>query len=512
MKRKQLIYGLSVAAVYFVLLFLLVSAESSASSASITGLGSALWYSLTTLTTVGYGDTYPVTVAGRLIGTVFQLLSIGILAIVITAVFSLIRGRVLPLVYLMSKRSRSWYIFSQANPLSLLIADALSRENKEAVFIFCDMGDTQDMVPVGVKVALSPQKLLAFQKGRGKAVVFAIQYDQIANDRLAAQLKDTPCKVCVMSDFEPDRLTDDLILFNPYDICARLYWHRNPLISENEKIILVGEGKYAEALLEQALVYNVVSPKQRVTYQIIGKFSNFRRNHPCLDQVFERIDSIRFSDGPWNEDLEVYKSADRIIFCYDNAEEAIEEVTQLMRYCPVRGNIYVRGVSSLDGIHAFGTLEEIYQPEYLLNTGLNELAVRLHRIYQDSVPEASDWKHLSGFLRRSNLASADHLLMKVRILLKDASLVLSARDASLPSDILEKAAGVYRAMDEEGLDFCRRIEHERWMRFHLMNNWQYAEKRDNARRLHPLLRPYDELKYADKLKDNYAWELIEKLI
>lgn len=505
-------YGISVAAVYLVLLFLLVSVESSSSSASITGFGSALWYSLTTLTTVGYGDTYPVTAAGRLIGTVFQFLSIGILAIVITAVFSAIRGRLLPLVYLMSKRSRPWYIFSQVNPLSLMIADALSKEKRDAVFIFCDVSEKHDIVPVGVNVALSPQKLLAFQKGRGKAVVFAIQYDQIENDRLAAQLKDAPCKVCVMSDFEPDRLTDDLILFNPYDICARLYWHRNPLISENEKIVLVGEGKYAQALLEQAMIYNVIAPDQRVSYYIIGNFSNFRRNHPHLEQAFERIDSISFSDGPWNEDLEVYKSADRIILCYDNAEKAIEEVTQLMRYCPVRGRIFVRGVSALDGISAFGTLEEIYQPEYLLNTSLNELAIRLHRIYQDSVPEASDWKNLSGFLRRSNLASADHLLMKVRILLKDSSSVPATQDASLPADILARAALIYRSLDEEGLDFCRRIEHERWMRFHLMNNWQYAEKRDNARRLHPLIRPYDELGYTDQLKDNYAWELIEKLI
>lgn len=117
-----------------------------------------------------------------------------------------------------------------------------------------------------------------------------------------------------------------------------------------------------------------------------------------------------------------------------------------------------------------------------------------------------------GFLRRSNIASADHLLMKVRILLKESSPVPAAEGASLPSDILARAAQIYRSLDEESLDFCRRIEHERWMRFHLMNNWQYAEKRDNSKRLHPLIRPYDELDYTDQRKDNYAWELIEKLI
>ena len=109
------------------------------------------------------------------------------------------------------------------------------------------------------------------------------------------------------------------------------------------------------------------------------------------------------------------------------------------------------------------------------------------------------------------MASADHLLMKVRILLgpsEDAG----AEGSLLPSrEALQRAARAYRDLDEEGLDRCRRIEHERWMRFHLMNNWQYAEKRDNARRLHHLLLPYDQLSLTDQLKDNYAWELIEKL-
>ena len=45
-----------------------------------------------------------------------------------------------------------------------------------------------------------------------------------------------------------------------------------------------------------------------------------------------------------------------------------------------------------------------------------------------------------------------------------------------------------------------------------MYNWHYAPQRDNARRLHPLMVPFDELTLADQAKDDYAWELIGSLL
>ena len=39
------------------------------------------WWAITTLTTVGYGDIYPVTVAGKVFSALLSLLGIGIVAI-----------------------------------------------------------------------------------------------------------------------------------------------------------------------------------------------------------------------------------------------------------------------------------------------------------------------------------------------------------------------------------------------------------------------------------------------
>ncbi len=50
--------------------------------------GGALWWSLQTVTTVGYGDVVPTTVAGRIVGAVVMLESIAFVSILTAAITS----------------------------------------------------------------------------------------------------------------------------------------------------------------------------------------------------------------------------------------------------------------------------------------------------------------------------------------------------------------------------------------------------------------------------------------
>jgi voltage-gated potassium channel len=55
-----------------------LSAEHSSPDANITNASSALWWTYVTITTVGYGDRYPVTNAGRLVGVLVMTAGVGL--------------------------------------------------------------------------------------------------------------------------------------------------------------------------------------------------------------------------------------------------------------------------------------------------------------------------------------------------------------------------------------------------------------------------------------------------
>ena len=64
---------------YLLLLVVLVQSEKDMDEGSIKNIYDAIWYSIVTLSTVGYGDFYPVSALGKIIGLVFVFSSLGVL-------------------------------------------------------------------------------------------------------------------------------------------------------------------------------------------------------------------------------------------------------------------------------------------------------------------------------------------------------------------------------------------------------------------------------------------------
>ena len=60
--------------------------EPGAPGANIKNLDDAFWWSVSTISTVGYGDVYPVTTEGRIIATIIMFAGIGILGTFISTV------------------------------------------------------------------------------------------------------------------------------------------------------------------------------------------------------------------------------------------------------------------------------------------------------------------------------------------------------------------------------------------------------------------------------------------
>ncbi|MCX6431328.1 MAG: ion transporter [Actinobacteria bacterium] len=56
----------------------LLSLEADTPDANITSASDALWYIIVTMSTVGYGDQYPITNPGRVLGTIIIIIGVGI--------------------------------------------------------------------------------------------------------------------------------------------------------------------------------------------------------------------------------------------------------------------------------------------------------------------------------------------------------------------------------------------------------------------------------------------------
>ena len=77
MKRKSVF--ISGFIIYLILVYVITVVERTDINANIKSVGDGLWYAIVTLTTVGYGDFYPVTPVGKIIGLFIILGSLGLI-------------------------------------------------------------------------------------------------------------------------------------------------------------------------------------------------------------------------------------------------------------------------------------------------------------------------------------------------------------------------------------------------------------------------------------------------
>lgn len=65
-----------------------LDAERGKTGSNINSVGDALWWSVTTMTTVGYGDHYPVTTQGRLVAVGLMVGGIALIGVVTASIAS----------------------------------------------------------------------------------------------------------------------------------------------------------------------------------------------------------------------------------------------------------------------------------------------------------------------------------------------------------------------------------------------------------------------------------------
>ncbi len=486
---------------YALALVLLTLAERADPSASISSLSDAFWYSLVTMSTVGYGDIYPVTPLGKVLGAVFVLLSLGLLSFMLSIVLQVITGKMLPAMKLWPLRKRHWYIFSCQSSAALALAEDLKRQDPKGVFLFPGEARAGLLTYPGSLTDLASRKKqgcdLFYMDGGYEAALQALELGH---------------PVYCLTDFAPDTCPPGLTLFNRYECCAQEYWRSRGLEAHETRILLIGSGEYARHLLVRGLLTNVLDTQGGRGYHLFGDWEDFLCNHHRLEQVFglneekPGCDSLHFHTGSWNSDPALLRQAHRMILCGDDPQENLAVLNRLRQFFPTTGKCHLLFDREIPGVEVFGTDSEIYTAESVCARVQTQAARTMHEIYRRSAGgNAPAWEALSEFLRQSNIAAADHLLTKLRLLLDDPTL------SQITAPLCAQGYRRYQAMTQAEKEACWELEHIRWMVFHSLYNWRYAPKRDNAAREHPLLVPYHQLAPAEQRKDGYAWEMLKDL-
>jgi len=78
-KTKKIKIFIAFIVVYIIVVIFFHFVETYSGESNIKTLFDSFWYSIVTLTTVGYGDHFPVTIPGRIISLIFIFASLGIL-------------------------------------------------------------------------------------------------------------------------------------------------------------------------------------------------------------------------------------------------------------------------------------------------------------------------------------------------------------------------------------------------------------------------------------------------
>ncbi len=494
-KKKAGLIALLGIFLYAVLLLLLLHAESTCPEATIRTFGDALWYSLVTLTTVGYGDLYPVSPVGRGIASLFLLLSTGVLASLLVFLYSFLKEHLLPGIRLSSLRRKPCYLFSESSPLSRTLAKNLAAAGHRETFLFCHSDpETTDASLPQARWVRQELRTLAPSFSHPGSAAFLVSRNTAENYTLAAQLSlPVYCRGTEVAGLKAH-------FFDEASCAARTYWHMYPLRPPERVLCILGNGKLAEAMLTSALQVTCRLPFVSTSIHLFGDWNAFRRLHPAVltafsDREEEDKDALLFHPEDWRSHLPLLAGADRILLCEDAEEANAETACLLSRFCAVSGTVYAAApVPPALGI-SFGGPTGALTAENVLQDTLDARAKLLHDLYCRRAGSQIPWETLSPFLKASNRAAADSLATKLTLLLPDAP--------EVTPDACRRAYALWQA---SGRDAFRRNEHERWSRFYRFYNWQYGPEKNEKARTHPCLVPYDSLTLAEQEKDDSAWE------
>ena len=512
--NRYLIILLGMIFVYFLLLFLLVNAEKNAPGATIHNIGEAIWYSLATFTTVGYGDLYPVTPLGRLVASVFLILGIGLLGFFVGFMMEFI-ARIRPVITLSLNAGKPWYIFTDRSPYAMIFAENLKAVRPDALIIYAHTKEEQ-VTGKYICVPWSVDELLDRRGFLYDAHIMCMKENEMENFLDSVALADTTVPVICLANFTPAHHPMNISFFSLSDCTARIFWQQYPVKKENETILLIGFGNAGTVLLDRALQLNVFSERQSIRYHVFGDASEYRRNRKQLEEIISvnedrgDRDCVFFHSDLWNTDERLLAKADRLILCADSEQENIAILHIIQKFFAISGELYIYNSNVRSVATPFGQTRDVLTPAFVLHNRLTDMALCRHELFRFmSGMDIPMWEDLNSLSKDLNYIATDHISVKVRMMLGDEAPAKPFDE--LEPEILRKAAAAFRDAEEKEKERLRKIEHDRNLRYYHLHNFHYGEAVNDETRTNPMILPYEKLNDQQKTLCETAWMLLDEL-
>jgi hypothetical protein len=305
--------------------------------------------------------------------------------------------------------------------------------------------------------------------------------------------------------------------------CWPLHWGADPCFGQPIHLLVVGDDAFAEALVVQALRIGQYGEQRSTVTWVADAADDLRRRFTQAYPQAGEIASIHFQPSAAPVPPALPPAVPPVSMVVVGTEEPERALTQAIalrdrltaewsRSPPLLveiGDAEPRGaLAAWDGqLVPFSRLALALDRASLLDERGDELARVIHEHYRDTTEaqgrdpstEAAGrpWQELAASYRDANRHQADHVWAKLA--------VTDCR--AVPEERVESFA--FAPIEVERLAM---IEHARWAADRWLDGWSYAPERDNGRKHHPQLVPYQALSGPMKDLDRFAVRLVPTLL
>lgn len=338
-----------------------------------------------------------------------------------------------------------------------------------------------------------------------------------------------------------DRLS--VSVFNNYENGARLLLHEHPLERGLRRrddprqvhLVVVGFGQMGESVVMQAAKVGHYANGKPVRITVVDRRARakeraFGHRYP----QFEKVGAIEFVPGDaltptllgqvatWASDP---ASIVTVVITFDDdalglryAMALWEKVAQTPAAIKVRMTedaglaILLRpeeARAELCGqVTPFGMISHLCTSDILLAAKLDDLAKATHDYFRAAESKQhrnpdddvmQPWEALDDLLKDSNRDGAAHIAVKLR------TIGCRVADIDEPGEPVTEFA-------EEAVELMARMEHARWTAQYLLDGWRQGPERDDARRIHPWLIPWDDLPDEAREKNYYFVRIVPDVL